>query len=177
MGINATRKWKAEGSITDSGKRWFGFIVSQVPKAGSGSLLQNCLGAIDCVRARLQSCRKWPIQISALAAAGLQITENKTAGAKAQYDLAAPSARLKSCPDTFAVSMEFCKRLLVHPIILGWSDLGHPPSFPFMNGGLAPDYPKERTVEPLKKELLNRFFSQFRLCIMERCDLQPLESS
>jgi tetratricopeptide (TPR) repeat protein len=30
------------------------------------SLLQNCLQVTDCVRARLQSCRKWPIQIPAL---------------------------------------------------------------------------------------------------------------
>jgi hypothetical protein len=31
----------------------------------------------------------------------LQITENKTAGAKAQHDFVALPARLKSCPDTF----------------------------------------------------------------------------
>ena len=64
------------------------------------SLLQNYLQAIDCVRARLQSCRKWPIKIPPLAAAELQITENKTAGAKAQDSFLALPARLKSCPDT-----------------------------------------------------------------------------
>jgi hypothetical protein len=31
----------------------------------------------------------------------LHITENKTAGAKAQRDFVALSARLKSCPDAF----------------------------------------------------------------------------
>jgi hypothetical protein len=36
-----------------------------------------------------------------LAAAELQITENKTAGAKAQHDFVALPARLKSCPDAF----------------------------------------------------------------------------
>jgi hypothetical protein len=39
--------------------------------------------------------------IPALAAAELQMTEDKTAGAKAQHDFVALSARLKSCPDTF----------------------------------------------------------------------------
>jgi hypothetical protein len=42
-----------------------------------GSLLQNCLQVIDCVRARLQSCRKRPIQKPALAAAELQIAEKQ----------------------------------------------------------------------------------------------------
>jgi hypothetical protein len=58
------------------------------------------------VRARLlacpelvEGCRKWPNKIPPLAAAELQITENKTAGAKAQSTFVALSARLKSCPD------------------------------------------------------------------------------
>jgi hypothetical protein len=54
---------------------------------------------IVCVRARLQSCRKWLIKIPALAAAKLQNAENKAAGAKAQPDFTALPARLKSCPD------------------------------------------------------------------------------
>ena len=64
------------------------------------SLLQNYLQTIGCVRARLQSCRNWPIAMPALSTAELQISENKPAGAKAQRDLFALSARLKSCPDT-----------------------------------------------------------------------------
>jgi hypothetical protein len=40
------------------------------------------------------------IWLPALAAAEWKITENKTAWAKAQHDFVAPSARLKSCPDT-----------------------------------------------------------------------------
>ena len=66
----------------------------------TASLLQNYLQTIDCVRARLQSCRNWPIAMPALATTELQISENKPAGAKAQRDLFALSARLKSCPDT-----------------------------------------------------------------------------
>jgi hypothetical protein len=42
------------------------------------------------------SCRKLADQI----AAELEIVGNKTAGAKAQINIAALSARLKSCPDT-----------------------------------------------------------------------------
>jgi hypothetical protein len=38
---------------------------------------------------------------SGLAAGELQITENKTVGAKALHDFVALSAQLKSCPDTF----------------------------------------------------------------------------
>jgi hypothetical protein len=38
--------------------------------------------------------------IPALAAEEFQMTE-KTTGAKAQHDIVAISARLKSCPDTF----------------------------------------------------------------------------
>jgi hypothetical protein len=44
---------------------------------GHGAFVQNCLQVLVCVRARLQSCRKWPIWIPALAAAKLQITEKK----------------------------------------------------------------------------------------------------
>jgi hypothetical protein len=45
----------------------------------------------------------------------LQITENKTAGAKALYDFVALPARLKSCPDT---SCSFNGILQVAP----WAD-------------------------------------------------------
>jgi hypothetical protein len=63
-----------------------------------------------------EGCRKWPIQIPALAAEELQIAKNKTAGAKAQHDLAALSARLKSCPDAYCSLNEVFKRPEFSPI-------------------------------------------------------------
>jgi hypothetical protein len=62
--------------------------------------MQNSIETIKGVRARLQPCRKMPDLVPALAAAGLQITENTVAGAKAQHCFVPLPARLKSCPDT-----------------------------------------------------------------------------
>jgi hypothetical protein len=65
--------------------------------------LQISIEIARSVRARLQSCRKWPIWIPALAATELQTPENINAGAKAQHYFVALSARLKSCPDKYCL--------------------------------------------------------------------------
>jgi len=77
-----------------------------------GSLLQKSIETARSVRARLQSCRKGPINNPALAAAESQITENRTAQAKAQHDFAVLAARLKSCPDTIYSLMAILQEAL-----------------------------------------------------------------
>jgi len=55
----------------------------------------------------------------------LQITENKTAGAKAQHDFVALPARLKSCPDAFCS----LNGILQEAPMSENPDMGHPVLF------------------------------------------------
>jgi hypothetical protein len=59
-----------------------------------------------CNRAWLQPCRKQPVQIPALAAAKLQMAENKTAGAKARQFMVAyfGTTEVVPCYKTFPES-------------------------------------------------------------------------